>query len=59
MSKNKTDNKLTEDERQQLKIWLSATPTQRLAWLEEAQKIAQESGALVRYSKQKSTTLNP
>jgi hypothetical protein len=49
MSKNETDNKLTEDERQQLKLWISATPMQRLAWLEEAQRIAEKSGALERY----------
>ncbi len=49
MSKNSTDNKLTEDERQHLKLWLSATPMQRLAWLEEAQRIAHKTGALARY----------
>ena len=49
MDKNKIDKKLTEGELQQLKCWLSATPMQRLAWLEEAQRIAQKSGALERY----------
>lgn len=49
MSKNKTDSQLTEDERQQLNLWMSATPMQRLAWLEEAQRIAEKSGALERY----------
>jgi len=50
MSKHVTDTaELTQDERQQLRLWLSATPMQRLAWLEEAQKIAKNSGALERY----------
>ena len=38
-------NKLTEDEQAQLHLWASATPKQRLDWLEEAQKIAYQSGA--------------
>ena len=38
-------NKLTEDEQAQLRMWASATPKQRLDWLEEAQKIAYQSGA--------------
>lgn len=38
--------KLTEDEKAQLRQWASATPAQRLAWLEEAQQIAYQSGAL-------------
>lgn len=38
-------NKLTEDEQAQLRLWVSATPLQRLEWLEEAQKIAYQSGA--------------
>lgn len=37
--------KLTEDEQAQLRLWASATPKQRLDWLEEAQKIAYQSGA--------------
>jgi len=37
--------KLTVDERAQLRLWASATPTQRLNWLEEAQQIAYQSGA--------------
>jgi len=49
MDKNKADNKLTEEELQQLKCWLRATPLQRLEWLEEAQRIAEKSGALKRY----------
>ena len=49
MTKNEIDNKLTEEELQQLKCWLSATPLQRLEWLEEAQRIAEKSGALERY----------
>ncbi|MDZ7661068.1 hypothetical protein [Thiohalophilus sp.] len=43
---NKQPNKLTVDEKAQLKRWASATPAQRLAWLEEAQQIALKSGAL-------------
>ena len=38
-------NKLTEAEKTQLRLWASATPKQRLDWLEEAQKIAYQSGA--------------
>ena len=38
-------NKLTEDEQAQLRLWASASPKQRLDWLEEAQKIAFQSGA--------------
>lgn len=38
-------NKLTEDEQAQLRLWASASPKQRLDWLEEAQKIAYQSGA--------------
>ncbi len=38
-------SKLTEDEQAQLQLWTSATPMQRLDWLEEAQKIAYQSGA--------------
>lgn len=38
-------NKLTEAEKAQLHLWTSATPKQRLDWLEEAQKIAYQSGA--------------
>ena len=50
MSKNKiSEPNLSVEERQQLRTWLSATPSQRLAWLEEAQKIAEKSGALKRY----------
>ena len=44
----KTETKpkaLTNDEKAQLKLWASATPAQRLAWLEEAQRIAYRSGA--------------
>ena len=42
-------NKLTEDEEAQLRLWTSATPKQRLDWLEEAQKIAYQSGAWQKY----------
>lgn len=38
-------NKLTEAEKTQLRLWASASPKQRLDWLEEAQKIAYQSGA--------------
>jgi hypothetical protein len=41
-------DKLTEDEQAQLRLWASATPKQRLDWLEEAQKIAYQSGAWVK-----------
>ena len=47
MQNEKQQNKLTEEEKAQLKLWKSATPAQRLAWLEEAQQIAYKSGALV------------
>ncbi|HJX17548.1 MAG TPA: hypothetical protein VJ437_05060 [Acidiferrobacterales bacterium] len=46
-------NKLTEEEKAHLRLWASATPAQRLAWLEEAQRIAYQSGAL-----QKTQNLN-
>jgi hypothetical protein len=49
MYKNKMANGLTKEELEQLKCWLSATPLQRLEWLEEAQRIAEKSGALERY----------
>ncbi|MDR9437540.1 MAG: hypothetical protein RI563_11710 [Thiohalophilus sp.] len=39
-------DKLTADEEAHLRLWASATPAQRLAWLEEAQRIAYQSGAL-------------
>ena len=56
MSKHRPDNKtLTDDERQQLRIWMSASPLQRLAWLEDAQKIANKSGALARYGRLKAS----
>lgn len=42
-------NKLTEEEKAQLHLWVSATPLQRLEWLEEAQKIAYQSGAWQKY----------
>lgn len=35
-----------DNERAQLRSWLEATPAQRLAWLEEAIKLAYEAGAL-------------
>lgn len=37
-----------DNERAQLRSWLKATPAQRLAWLEEAIKLACQAGALVR-----------
>lgn len=40
--------KLTEEEKAHLRLWASATPAQRLAWLEEVQRIANQSGALQR-----------
>ena len=42
------NNKLTEAEKTQLYLWASATPKQRLDWLDEAQKIAYQSGAWLR-----------
>lgn len=44
-SETKSD-KLTVDEEAHLRMWASATPAQRLAWLEEAQRIVYQSGAL-------------
>ncbi len=44
-TKNKT-NDLTPQEKDQLCLWASATPAQRLAWLDEVQQIAAKSGAL-------------
>jgi len=45
----KTKNKLselTQQEKDQLRLWASATPAQRLAWLEEVQQLAVKSGAI-------------
>lgn len=36
-------------EKAQLQLWVRATPKQRLDWLEEAQKIAYQSGAWQKY----------
>jgi len=50
METNSTDSaELSQDEKEQLRLWLRATPQQRLEWLEEAQKIAMKSGAFERY----------
>ena len=46
MKPETSQNKLTEEEKAHLRLWASATPAQRLAWLEEAQRIAYQSGAL-------------
>lgn len=46
MMTDKKQDKLTEEEKAHLKLWGSATPAQRLAWLEEMQQIAYRSGAL-------------
>ena len=35
-----------DNERAQLRSWLKATPAERLAWLEEAIKLAYQAGAL-------------
>ena len=35
-----------DNERDQLRFWLKATPAQRLAWLEEAIELAHRAGAL-------------
>jgi len=45
-TKNKNQTELTQQEKDQLRLWVSATPAQRLAWLEEVQKLAVRSGAL-------------
>ncbi len=46
-------NKLTTEEKAQLRLWVSSTPAQRLAWLEEAQMIAYQSGAWQKRVKEK------
>jgi len=43
--KNNIDE-LTPQEKSQLRLWASATPAQRLHWLEEVQQLAAKSGAL-------------
>lgn len=48
MKMDNKQNKLTEEEKAQLRLWASAKPAQRLAWLEEMQQIAYKSGALGR-----------
>ena len=50
---NKKPEQLTAEEKAQLKHWASATPAQRLAWLEEAQQIAYKSGALKKRSEER------
>ena len=47
MKPDTTQNRLTAEEKAHLKQWSSATPAQRLAWLEEMQQIALKSGALI------------
>lgn len=49
-------NELTADEKAQLRLWASTTPMQRLNWLDEAQKIAYQSGAWEKSIKAKSKT---
>lgn len=50
MKTSTTENaELSQDEREQLRLWLKATPQQRLDWLEEAQRVAEKSGAFERY----------
>ncbi len=34
---------LTEEEKSRLRLWAQATPSQRLAWLEEAMKISADA----------------
>ncbi len=46
MKPEPSQNQLTEEEKAHLRRWASATPAQRLAWLEEVQRIAYRSGAL-------------
>jgi len=38
-----------EHRRSKIRLWLRATPAQRLAWLEEAIRFAHRSGALDRH----------
>jgi hypothetical protein len=38
-------DKLTPEEEAQLRLWASATPAQRLAWLEEVVTLAWKAGA--------------
>ncbi len=45
MKTEQKQNELTADEKAQLRLWASATPMQRLHWLEETQQIAYQSGA--------------
>ena len=45
-TENEWDATWTGTERAQLEAALSATPEQRLAWLEEAMRLAHASGAL-------------
>ncbi len=49
-------DKLTAEERAQLRLWVRATPIQRLNWLEEVQKIAFQSGAWEKAIKAKGKT---
>ena len=46
MKAETNSDQLTDEEQAKLKLWASATPAQRLAWLEEMQKIAHNAGAL-------------
>jgi hypothetical protein len=42
----KKESELTRHERDHLRSWTKATPSQRLAWLEEAKQIALKSKAI-------------
>ncbi|MDZ7805355.1 hypothetical protein [Thiohalophilus sp.] len=56
---NTRANKLTVDEKAELKFQVSATPAQRLAWLEEAQQLALKSGALKCNSRGQNKKIKP
>lgn len=57
MKTEQKQNKLTVDEKAQLRLWVSTTtPMQRLNWLEEAQQIAYQSGAWQKLIKEKGNT---
>jgi hypothetical protein len=46
MKPETSQDQLTEAEKAQLALWASATPAQRLAWLEEMLQLAHKAGAL-------------
>lgn len=42
---NPSDNQLTDEEKDHLRLWSSTTPLQRLEWLEEIQILVYQAGA--------------